>query len=60
MSHFGRKPVRGGRPANERRVSMRVALSMGIFAHEVIIVDSFMTLVVFRLRNTVAVITEYK
>ena len=29
MSHFGRKPISGGSPARESKVSMRVVLSMG-------------------------------
>lgn len=60
ISHLGRNPVSGGRPANESRVNMRVALSMGVFVHEVIIVDSFTTLIVFKVRNTVVVIREYR
>ena len=44
MSHFGMKPVNGGRPARERRV------------HEMSIVDSFRTLIWARDRNTVEVI----
>lgn len=60
ISHFGRKPVSGGRPARERRVSMRVAFSIGVFVQEVIIVDNFKILIVFKLRNTVVVISEYK
>lgn len=43
MSHFGRKPVRGGRPAKDRSVSRRIVLSEGAFVHEVISVDSFST-----------------
>lgn len=39
---------------------MRVAFSMGVFVQEIIIVDSFRVLIVFKLRNTVAVISEYK
>lgn len=60
MSHFGRNPVSGGRPARDRSVSIRVAFSMGVFVQEVIIVDNFRALIVFRLRNTVAVISEYR
>lgn len=60
INHFGRKPVSGGRPARERRVNMRVAFSIGVFVHEVIIVDSLRTLIVFKLKNTVAVISEYR
>lgn len=56
ISHFGRNPVSGGSPARESSVNMRVAFSIGVFVHEVIIVDSFRDLVVFRVRKTVAVI----
>lgn len=49
-------PVNGGRPARDRRVSIREAFRIGVFVQEVIIVDSFRVLVVFRDRNTVAVI----
>ena len=60
MSHLGRKPVSGGSPARDRRVSIRVAFSIGVFVHEVIIVDSFRVLVVLRVRNVVMVIREYR
>lgn len=58
MSHLGRNPVRGGRPAKDSSVRSRVALSGGIFVHVVIRTDSFETLIEFRTRNTVAVISE--
>ena len=57
MNHFGMKPVNGGRPARERSVSIMVAFSMGVFVHEMSIVDSFRTLIWVRDRNTVVVIT---
>lgn len=60
ISHFGRKPVSGGSPARESRVSIRVVFSMGVFVHEVISVDSFRVLVVLRVRNTVVVINVYR
>lgn len=60
ISHLGRKPVKGGSPASDNNASIRVAFSMGVFVHEIIIVDIFVVLVVLRVRNTVAVITEYK
>lgn len=56
MSHLGKKPVSGGRPASESRVIINVVFSMGVFVHEVIIVVSFSVLVVLRVRNTVVVI----
>lgn len=56
ISHFGRNPVSGGRPARESRVNMKVAFSMGAFVHDVITVDSFRELVLFKIRNTVVVI----
>lgn len=60
ISHLGRKPVRGGRPARERRVNIRVALSAGVFVHVVISVDRFKVLIEFRVRNTAVVIKAYK
>lgn len=56
MSHLGMKPVSGGRPARERRVSIKVALSIGVFVHEMSIVDSFRTLIWFRDRKIAVVI----
>lgn len=58
VSHFGRNPVSGGRPAKESSVSIRVAFNAGVFAQEIIIVESFVVLVVLRERNTAAVIKE--
>lgn len=60
MSHLGRNPVRGGRPARESKVNIRVAFSAGTFVHDVIIVDRFNVLVVLRVRNTVVVRIEYR
>ena len=56
ISHFGMKPVSGGRPARDRSASIIVALSIGVFVHEMSIVDSFRTLICARDRNTVEVI----
>lgn len=60
MSHLGRKPVSGGSPARERSVNIKVAFSMGVFVHDVIIVVSFRVLVVLSVRNTAVVIKEYR
>lgn len=60
MSHFGRKPVRGGRPAKDKSVSRRIALSDGAFVHAVINVDSFSTFIELKVRNTAAVIRVYR
>lgn len=60
ISHLGRKPIKGGRPARERRVSMRVALSMGVFVHDVISVDNFVMWDVLRERKMVEVRRVYK
>lgn len=60
ISHFGRKPVRGGRPAKDRSVSRRIVLSEGAFVHAVISVDSFRTFIEFMVRNTAAVIIVYR
>lgn len=56
ISHLGRKPVSGGRPASDRSVSMRVVLSMGVLVQEVINVERFTVLVVFIERKIEAVI----
>lgn len=60
ISHFGRKPARGGRPARDRRVSMNVAFSIGALVHEVMAVDRLRVLVVLRVRNTAVVIMVYR
>lgn len=60
ISHLGRKPVSGGSPARESRANMRVVLSVGVFVHAVITIDKFRALVVFMVRNTVAVIRVYR
>lgn len=60
ISHLGRNPVRGGRPARESRVRSSIAFKGGILVHAVIRVDSLSTLIVFRMRNTVAVIMVYR
>lgn len=60
ISHFGRKPVKGGRPAKDMSVSRRIVLSEGDFVHEVISVDSFSTFIELRVRNTAAVIKVYR
>lgn len=60
MSHLGRKPVRGGRPASESRVSSSIVFSAGAFVHEVIRVDSFSTLTVFMVRKMAEVIKTYR
>ena len=56
ISHFGKNPVNGGRPARESRVRNSIVLSGGFFVHVVIKVDSFRTLLVFRARKMVIVI----
>lgn len=56
ISHFGRKPVSGGRPARDSSVSMRVVLSMGVLVQETISVGRFRVLVVFMVRKMEAVI----
>lgn len=60
ISHLGRKPVRGGRPASESRVSISIAFSAGALVHAVIRVDSFVVLVEFRVRKTAVVIRAYR
>lgn len=58
ISHFGRKPVSGGRPARDRSMSIRVAVNGGIFVHAVDIVVSFKVLIVLRVRKMGMVIRQ--
>ena len=60
ISHLGRKPVIGGRPARDSRVRSSIAFSEGVLVHVVVRVDSFSTLVVFRVRKMVEVIRAYR
>ena len=60
MSHFGEKPVSGGRPARDSSASIKDAFSDGTFVQDVIIVDSFDVLVVLRAKKMEAVIMEYR
>lgn len=60
MSHLGRNPVRGGRPARESRVISSIAFKDGTLVHAVMRVDSFSTLIVFKVRKMVAVIIVYR
>lgn len=60
ISHLGRNPVRGGRPARDSRVRSSIAFKDGTLVHAVIRVDSLKTLIVFKVRNTVAVIMAYR
>lgn len=60
MSHFGKKPGSGGRPARDSSASVKDAFSDGIFVQEVIIVDSFEELVVLRAKKMEAVLKEYR
>lgn len=56
ISHLGKKPVSGGRPASDSSVSMRVVLSMGVLVQEVISVGRFAVSVVLIERKMEAVI----
>lgn len=56
MSHLGRNPVRGGRPARESSVNSSIAFNEGILVHAVIRVERFFTLIEFIVRKTAAVI----
>lgn len=56
MSHLGKKPVSGGRPANDNSVNIRVVLSMGVLVQEVISVGRFRVLVVCIVRKMEIVI----
>lgn len=64
VSHSGRKSVSGGSPARKSKTNIKVIVSMfmglGFFVHEIIIINTFRTLVVLRARHIVAVIRQYK
>ena len=60
MNHLGRKPVSGGSPARDSRTSIKEAFSTGVFVQEIINVESFMALILFKVRNTVVVMTVYR
>lgn len=57
---FGRKPVRGGSPARERRISIVVAVIAGFLVHEVATCDIFVEDRVIRERNMAVVIIIYR
>lgn len=56
MSHLGKKPVSGGRPASDSSVSIRAVLSVGVLVQEVSSVGRFNVLVVFIVRKMETVI----
>lgn len=60
ISHFGIKPVNGGRPARDKSTSIRVAFSTGVFVHEVMIMDRLRALILLRARNTADVMIVYR
>lgn len=59
ISHFGRKPVIGGRPPSERRTRGVAAVSRGALAHDVDKALMFVALLFFKVKNAAVVITKY-
>ena len=56
MSSLGVKPVRGGRPASERRISGVSAIRAGVFVHEIVRELILVVLKVLSIRNAEEVI----
>lgn len=59
MSHFGIKPVSGGRPPNERRRRGVRAVSAGVFVQEVASMLMFVALFSLNVRKAEHVMTIY-
>lgn len=59
IKSFGAKPVRGGSPAKDNRISMVVVVRAGVFDHEVEISNIFVAEMVVRDINMAAVIIMY-
>lgn len=58
MSHFGIKPVRGGRPPSDRRMRGVRAVSVGVLAQERARVLMLVEVFSLKTRNVVVVITR--
>ncbi len=59
INHLGINPVSGGRPANDIRMSIIVAFSIGSFVHDVIITETLFVSRSSIIRNIVEVIMAY-
>lgn len=59
MSHFGMKPVRGGRPPSERSTRGVREVSTGVFAQEVARVLMLVEVFNLKTRNVAVVIVRY-
>lgn len=59
MSHFGIKPVSGGRPPRERRTRGVSAVRIGVFAQEMARELMLVALFVLKIKNVEKVITKY-
>ena len=57
---FGRNPVSGGSPANDRRMSKVVRVRAGFLVHEVEICNIFVEESIIREKNMAVVIIRYK
>lgn len=58
ISHFGIKPVRGGRPPSERRMRGARAVRVGAFVQDIARVLMFVALLSLNTRNVENVITK--
>lgn len=56
MSHFGKNPVRGGSPPNDRRIRQVNAVRVGALAQAEANVMVFVQLMLLRVRKTAVVI----
>lgn len=60
MSHLGRKPVRGGRPPNDRKIIGIVAAARGDLAHIMVRVLMLVVLFSMSVKKAAAVIIIYR
>ena len=58
ISHFGMKPVSGGRPPSERRINGVRAVSIGVLDQEVARALRFVALFSLNVKNVEKVITK--
>lgn len=58
ISHFGAKPVSGGRPPSDRSIRGERVVRIGVFAQEVARVLMFVALFILNTRNVENVMTK--
>lgn len=59
MSHFGKKPISGGRPPRESRIRGRTEVNKGALVQEVARALIVVVVLILRERNIAVVITMY-